>query len=83
MALKLEWRLNYSKYGRYKPVTSVIHLDGDGEIRSIIPPPPCHIELAHIASSHFDRIHPPSSLHILPNLPVEIANTKMNPVILD
>ena len=27
------------------------------EIQNIIPPPPYHIELAHISESHFDHIY--------------------------
>ena len=71
-------------WSRYKPrFTSATHLnDMLQEIRSIIPPPPYHIELAHIADSHFDRIQPPSCYTPPALSGHETANTRMNPVML-
>ena len=56
--------MKQSSWSRYNPrFTSASDPNEDGllqEIQNIIPPPPYHIELAHINESHFDRIQPPS-----------------------
>ena len=72
---------------RYKPRFSSAdtQLNDNGllqEIRSIIPPAPYHIELAHINESHFDRIQPPSCYTPPVLSGHETTNTRMNPVMV-